>query len=164
MPYVSRNIEGSHSISNLLANRIAYAVSFRCKCFITFVLRMKKTILFVFLCILLLKVGVAAPAVSVERTGPHFSSVLITALQSGQHISLSQAAESEKPALSLVTDDNEDDDVDELIVRKFKLLPRDYSPLYYQSPLQYSINRSKAAPCFFGRVCYKYLRQRVLRV
>ena len=126
---------------------------------------MRASIFFLFLCFLLIKLGGPVPAHAASFTQglaqPHLAH-LVT--ESDKDRAMLAATEPDEQNLSLVSDDAEDEDANDPFARKFKFLSRDYSELAYQPAFGCTINRSKAAPSFLGRVSYKYLLQRVLRV
>ena len=64
----------------------------------------------------------------------------------------------------IMEDEVEDGDTNDSFARKFKLLDKYCSIHFCQSTAGYLINRSKSALSFYGRVSYKYILQRVLRV
>ena len=64
----------------------------------------------------------------------------------------------------LVTEDVEEDECPNAFARKSNSLARNYSTQLHSSLTSDSIHRSKAAQCFYGRISYKYIQQRVLRV
>ena len=64
----------------------------------------------------------------------------------------------------LVTEKVEEDECSNAFARKYNSPSRHYSILLYISPSGDYIHRSKVAQCFYGRVSYKYIQQRVLRV
>jgi len=64
----------------------------------------------------------------------------------------------------LVTEDVEEDECSNSFIRRSNSPERNYSTQLYSSPSGDPIRRSKAAQCFYGRISYKYIQQRVLRV
>ncbi len=64
----------------------------------------------------------------------------------------------------LVTNDAEDDDSNQFLAKKMKLLARYPSAISYQSILSYLCNCFKAPPPFWAPVSYKYILQRALRI
>ena len=64
-----------------------------------------------------------------------------------------------------VADDNtEDEDSDELFIKKCRLLSQYYSTLANQLLLDSSTHSFKAIPFFFGQIADIYLVQRVLKI
>ena len=76
-------------------------------------------------------------------------------------ISIAEAADQNE---YLVTDEVEEDECPNAFTRKSNLPGKNYSTQVYSSPYGIPIPRSKAAQCFYGRISYKYIQQRVLRV
>jgi len=64
----------------------------------------------------------------------------------------------------LVSDDVEDDDASNFLVRKLRLLVRCYFSLSGPTPLSYLCKCYKAPPSFWGQISNIYLTQSVLRI
>lgn len=60
--------------------------------------------------------------------------------------------------------EDSDDDSDELLVRKTRLLARWCAFFTYQSMLRYQHNCYKSPPVFYGQISYRYILQGVLRI
>ncbi|RYY61320.1 MAG: hypothetical protein EOO05_06810 [Chitinophagaceae bacterium] len=129
---------------------------------------MRLPLYFITLCFILLKVGTPLPAFASATSRDVVAQAVFPSAFSGtandgqDQPVVVQAVKNEKD--QLVYDDAEDEDASEIIARKFKLLTRDYPELILLTETGCPINRSKAAPSFFGRITYRYLQQRVLRV
>lgn len=131
---------------------------------------MRVAVFFVYLCFFLLKGDGFAHAVGpspangynhvqhIQTTGP---TVPTTCSDAG--IIINNAHTNDQPVY-LICDDVEEENTNDFFARKFKLLVRSYSALSYHFAFDYPTNRSKAALSFYGRVFYKYILQRVLRV
>jgi hypothetical protein len=127
---------------------------------------MRTDLILVFLCALLLKVGGTTPSMAAnaypKTTGLHSVTYKGCELVAEhQHDSYS-AIQAEDDYHYLITDDAEDEDYSSSITRKFTLIFRVYPELIDAGSI--FSNCSKPAPAFFGRITYRYLVQRVLRV
>lgn len=131
---------------------------------------MKAGIFFIFLCFLLLRMSDTLGAVALFHA-PGKVPVPVFQIQSpsdspviGQPGAIIDDCNDARQYEELVYEDIEDDDSNDVIIRNFKLLPRCSLPVIYSPGSVYPVNRSKAAPSFCGRISYKYILQRVLRV
>lgn len=128
---------------------------------------MKVSVYFMCLCFLLLKAGApthAAAGFSADGYNPAVNLSLNNLSALGDEARFEKSVPQDEQSIFLI-DDAEDEDANDFFARKFRLLVRTWPDLLsYQSPLPISLNRSKAAPSFFGRIPYKYLQQRVWRV
>ncbi len=128
---------------------------------------MRFSTFFVFVCFVLLKGGptsALATSTAQHYPLPTLNLHLAEKDHSVPDITIIDGSGPGDQSAFVFNDDGDDDDSNDVFVRKFKLLARSYSELSYEPPTGCSMNRSKAAPSFFGRVSYKYLQQRVLRV
>ena len=131
---------------------------------------MRLAIFFVYLCFFLLKGGDHVHAVVSSYTDGYAHAQYI---QISQPVAAAISCDAgtvinntgtDNQNQFLIIDDVEDEDTNNFFARKFKTLARYYTALSCQSTLGYPINRSKVAPSFCGRISYKYILQRVLRV
>ena len=128
---------------------------------------MRVPLFFICLFFVLLKVGAPLPALATHPAPEQAKTVLASGISllsnDAQHkVSLNKGNESENAGF--VFDDAEDEDADEIFHRKFRLVTRAYSEFIFQDESGCPLNRSKAAPSFFGRFPSTYLLLRVLRV
>lgn len=130
---------------------------------------MKVALSFICLCFLLLqgKGVVYAAKLSCSASSLHYRSVQqaqpAVATVSKKCTAINNAGTDDQNTY-FTGNEAEDEDLDELFARKFNWLARSYSTLSFPSDLIYPFNRSKAAPSFCGRISYRYILQRVLRV
>ncbi|MET0636973.1 MAG: hypothetical protein ABWZ25_13165 [Chitinophagaceae bacterium] len=73
-------------------------------------------------------------------------------------------ADTDDQSVSVFSEDLEDEDINDLFARKFKLIARSDPAISQQTVFICFINRSKSASSFFGTETSRYIRQRVLRV
>jgi hypothetical protein len=127
---------------------------------------MRPELILVFLCALLLKVGGTTPSMAAnahsKTTGLHSVTYKGSELVADHQRTSYSAIQAEDDYHYLITDDAEDEDYSSSIARKFTLIFRVYPDLTDAGSIV--PNCSKPAPAFFGRISYRYLVQRVLRV
>ncbi|RYY57404.1 MAG: hypothetical protein EOO09_02810 [Chitinophagaceae bacterium] len=128
---------------------------------------MKKSLLIVFISILLLKLGMPLPAVASAASGQAavtMQNPLFRHAPAAGH----QAPVLDKGFLQVgepfIMDDAEDEDANTIFLRRFTLINREWSLFDMADAVESPVNRTKAAPSFFGRISYRYLVQGVLRV
>ena len=131
---------------------------------------MRANLFFLCICFLLLKV--TAPLDAIAAAGHHgysrdqhsLSSELATAVHVSKDLAIVAASDNAVTDPSFLADDEEENEENDYFSRRFRVLARSYTEFCYQPAFGNSINRSKTALSFFGRISYKYLQQRVIKV
>jgi hypothetical protein len=128
---------------------------------------MRVAVLFLYLCFFLLRGDAAIYAVT-HHDGGHITLQHHKAHrakhtnQNGPVVMDTQTGDDEEYVIA--DEDINDDDANEFLAKKMKLLARSYACLSYDSILSYQHNCFTAAPPFYGRKSHIYIIHRTLRI
>lgn len=133
---------------------------------------MRVAIIFVYLCIMLLKGNESSFARTYQNDGSYILSIQEADQQqdnnrfttSSQDYSVVRDTRPVTEDEYMISEEVEDEDPNSCFNPKFKLLAKSRDAYAYQTSLRYLRRYFKAPPSFSDQISYKYLTQRALRI
>lgn len=129
---------------------------------------MRVAVFLVFVCLLMLRgydsIYAGTHHISLSRTPAQYLENKQQVKSTWQHHTVTGVTSPDEEEEFLISDDIEDEDVNNVFVRKYKLLARYNLALSYLFILSYLYKCLKAPSFFWGHSSYKYITQKVLRI